>query len=358
MRGTDSGQGPACEMLTAYGEVQPPGPASTPYGPGAPVVELGPAPEYGRAVPAAATSNLGAAGIPTRGTVIPDVAEIPHKFADAPNPPSGTAGFANVNGVGLLKNGHLIVNQRLPMYELLEYDQNNRLVRNINPNMISRPHGMRIDKDDNIWLTDQQCNIVVKVTPTGEVLKVLGTRGKAGTWDEAKGDHLFDQPTDVAFAPNGDILVSTGHGGPDPRIVRFDKNGKFITTWSLKHPDGSSAVIHTLAVNAKNEVWVSDREVKIMRIFDLNGKPLREIPMKNLICGLYVDSKDQLWMTTGMDGMIFRLDWNGKILGYIGKAGFATNEFGEAHYMTMSPDGKTMFVGDTVNNDIKKILLN
>ena len=64
-----------------------------------------------------------------------------------------------------------------------------------------------------------------------------------------------------------------GHvGGPDPRIVRFDKNGKFITTWSLKHPDGSPALIHTLIVNSKGEVWAGDREVKIMRESDILAK--------------------------------------------------------------------------------------
>jgi hypothetical protein len=357
MAGTDSGNGPACDQLTTYGEVQPRGPAPGPYGPGA-TQTAPPAPVFASPMPAAANSNLGAAGTPTRGTVIPDVPQLPYKFVEAPNPPRGTAGFANVNGVGLLKNGHLIVNQRLPMYELLEYDQNSRLLRNIDPNLISRPHGMRIDRDDNIWLTDQQCNMVVKVNPMGEVLMVLGTRGKTGTWDEAKGDHLFNQPTDIAFAPNGDVLVSTGHGGPDPRIVRFDKNGKFITTWSLQHADGSPALIHTVAVNSKGEVWAGDRQINTIRVFDLNGKPLREIQMKNLICGFYIDAKDQLWMTTGMDGMVFRLDWSGKVLGYIGKSGFGQNEFGEAHYMTMSPDLKTMFVGDTVNNDIKKLQMN
>jgi len=357
MAGTDSGNGPACEDLTTYGEVQPPGPPSVLYGPGA-TQTAPPALMFASPVPAAANSILGFAGTPTRGTVIPDVPQLPYKFVEAPNPPRGTAGFANVNGVGLLKNGHLIVNQRLPMYELLEYDQSNRLLRNIDPNLISRPHGMRIDRDDNIWLTDQQCNMVVKVNPVGEVLMVLGTRGKAGTWDEARGDHLFNQPTDIAFAPNGDVLVSTGHGGPDPRIVRFDKNGKFITTWSLHHADGSPATIHTLTVNSKGEVWAGDREVSRIRVFDLNGKPVREIQMKNLICGLYVDSKDELWMTTGMDAMVLKLDWTGKVLGYIGKSGFGATDFGEAHYMTMSPDLKTMFVGDTVNNNIKKLQLN
>ena len=96
----------------------------------------------------------------------------------------------------------------------------------------------------------------------------------------------------------------------------------------------------------------------MLRVFDSNGRSLRDIPMKNLICGLYVDAKNQLWMATGMDGMNLKLDWDGKILGYVGKAGFGPYEFGEAHYMTMSADGRTMFVGDTVNNDIKKLVLN
>jgi sugar lactone lactonase YvrE len=118
--------------------------------------------------------------------------------------------------------------------------------------------------------------------------------------------------------------------------------------------EGAAPVIHTLVVH-KGLVYVSDREVKNLRIFDLNGKPVRDIQMKNLICGFYVDRKDQLWMTTGQDGQLMRLDWNGNILGVIGKEGFGANDFGEAHYMTMTPDGKTIYISDTVNNDVKRL---
>jgi len=159
------------------------------------------------------------------------------------------------------------------MFQLLEYDGDGRLTRSLDPNLVSRPHGMRVDPNDNIWVTDQQCNIVVKVAPSGEVLLTLGTRGKAGTWDEAKGEHLFNQPTDVAFGPRGDVFVATGHGGPDPRVLRFDKTGRYITSWSLKHEDGSSAVIHTLVVNSRGEVWAGDREVKKMRVSIQTGNP-------------------------------------------------------------------------------------
>ena len=328
-----------------------------PYGSGAPAPAPVTPPVFAAATPARVNSTLGASGTASRGIVIPDAPLLPYEFVEPPQPPSGSAGFANVNGVGLLKNGRLIVNQRMPMYQLMEYDSGGRLTRIIDPNLVARPHGMRIDSQDNIWITDQQCNIVVKLNPKGEVLLTLGTAGKAGTWDEAKGDHLFNQPTDIAFAPNGDVFVANGHGGPDPRVLRFDKHGKYITSWSMQRTDPSQAIIHTLIVSKKNEVYVGDRELKLIKVFDVNGKLLRQIQMQNLVCGLYVDARNQLWMTTGQDGMILRLDWNGKVLGRIGKEGFGANDFGEAHYMTITPDGGTMYVSDTVNNDIKKLRL-
>jgi DNA-binding beta-propeller fold protein YncE len=330
-RGTDSGAGPACDQLTAYGQVQPAGPAATGYGAASPTPGPGIAmPTYAAPVAPRPDSTLGAGGMATRGTVVPNVPVLPYRYVPAPQPPRGTPAFANVNSVGLLKNGRVIVNQRMPMYQVLEYTPDNRLMRNLNPNMVSRPHGMRIDAQDNIWLTDQQCHVVIKMNASGDVLQVLGTPGQAGAWDEAKGQHLFNQPTDLAFAPNGDVFVSVGHGAADPMVVRFDRNGRYVTSWSMKHASPTQVVIHTIAVNARtNEIYVGDREINTIRVFDANGKPLREIKMTNLICGLYVDAKNQLWMTTGMDGMVLKLDWNGKILGRIGQSGFGANDFGD-----------------------------
>jgi sugar lactone lactonase YvrE len=272
----------------------------------------------------------------------------------APNPPVGTV-WSNVAGVGLLSNGHLIVAERMPMYALLEYDRDNRLIRSFGANIVGRVHGMRIDGDDNIWLTDQTCGTVLKLNSRGEVLLTLGTKGKSGTWNEATGDHLFNQPTDIGFGRTGDIYVTTGHGGPDPRVVRFNKAGKFITTWSLAHPDGTPATIHTIVVDRDDTVYVGDREAKVIRVFDRTGRALRDITMPNLICGLFIDAKGGLWMTTGQDGMIMQIDRTGRILGWSGKEGFASEDYGEAHYLTVSPDLKTIYVGDTVNNDIKRL---
>ena len=349
-RGSDAGAGPVCDQLTNYGQLPPPGPAPVVYGPTAPVAA--PAPE-----PVAAAAGRGGRGAylgpGSRDVFVPDAPALPYRFVEAPRPPNGITGFSNVSGVVLLKNGHLMVLHRMPMFSILEYDAKGQLLRVINPNIMGRPHGMRIDAQDNIWMTDQSCHMVIKMNPRGDVLMTIGTAGKTGVWDEAKGDHLLNQPTDVSFGPNGDIFVSQSHGGTYPAVLRFDRNGKYKTSWSLAR-SGPSPVIHTLMVH-KGEVWVSDREVKVIRIFDLNGKPIRDIQMKNLICGFYIDTKDQLWMTSGRDGQLMRLDWNGNILGFIGKEGFGENDFGEAHYITMTPDGKTIYIADAVNNDIKKL---
>jgi hypothetical protein len=175
---------------------------------------------------------------------------------------------------------------------------------------------------------------------------------------EAAGKHLFNQPTDLGIGPNGEIFVSTGHGGDDPRIVRFDKNGKFITTWSLKEStDGPTTRhdIHTMVVDNKGIVYAADRELKKIRVYDSNGKHLRDIQLDYLVSGLYINKDGSLWMVSGQDGQVMKLDWNGKVLGATGKIGKGNNEYGEAHMMTMGLKNE-IYVADTVNNRVQKLV--
>ena len=285
---------------------------------------------------------------------IPMAPQLQYRTVDAPSAPSGSE-FGNVASVAALPNGNVLVYQRNLDNELLEYDSSNRLIRSINPRIASRPHGLRVDKTGNIWITDVACHTVMKLDPTGKVVMTLGTKGKAGTWDESSGQHVFNQPTDVGFGPNGDIFVSTGHGGPDPRIVRFDRNGKFIKTWSLKHPDGSVADIHTMVVDSKGNVYAGDREVMKIYVYDSQGNHLRDMQMSNYVCGLFVDAKGRLWMTAGQEGMLMRLDWSGKTLEWTGKIGKGPNEYGEAHYLSITPDMRTIYVADTVDNRVMRL---
>jgi hypothetical protein len=111
--------------------------------------------------------------------------------------------------------------------------------------MFTRSHGLRIDKDGNLWTTDVGAHTVMKLSPKGDVLLTLGTKGKAGVWDEAAGSRLFNEPNDIAIAANGDLFITQGHtpgaGKGDPRVLKFDKDGKFIKTWGGKEPSPASS---------------------------------------------------------------------------------------------------------------------
>lgn len=144
-------------------------------------------------------------------------------------------------------------------------------------------------------------------------------------------------------------------------MLKFDKNGNYINSYSLKHPDGSPAIIHSVVISPTNgDVWVTDRALKKIYVFDQNLKLKREIEENYLTCGLFVDAKGGLWMSIGGDGMVMKLDWNGKILDWIGKHGLNTdsNDIGEAHYMTVTPDLKTIYVADTISNHVLKLEAN
>jgi DNA-binding beta-propeller fold protein YncE len=265
--------------------------------------------------------------------------------------------YDSVPAVGVNSKGHIFVYDRGPAV-LFEFDQNEKFLRAFGEHYAARPHGLRIDAADNIWITDVSDNTVMKLNPAGQIVMILGTRCQSGTWDETAGKHVFNQPTDLGIAANGDIFVSTGHGGDDPRIVRFDKNGKFITTWSLKEATDTPTTrhdIHTMVVDSKGTVYAADREMKRIRIYDSNGKHLRDIEMDYLVSGLYISKDGSPWMVSGQDGQVMKLDWNGKVLGATGKIGKGNNEYGEAHMMTMSLKNE-IYVADTVNNRVQKLV--
>jgi hypothetical protein len=103
--------------------------------------------------------------------------------------------------------------------------------------MINYPHGLHVDKDNNIWVSDGRAmnngkgHTVMKFNQDGKLLMTLGKPGIAGS-----GPDTFSEPSDILVAPNGDIFVADGHGGPqgNNRIVKFDKDGKYIKEWGKK----------------------------------------------------------------------------------------------------------------------------
>jgi len=289
--------------------------------------------------------------------------------------PDGLAG--GVSAVALNSKEHLFAFQRNPAGkpQLFEFDQNHKLIRTIGADVIghqNKAHGMAIDAQDNIWICDENGDTVMKLSPEGKLLMTLGVRGQRGDWDEAKGQQLLWQPLHLAFAANGDIYIGMGHGNESPndtdkspsnssgaaRILHLDKDGKFIQQWFGNNAgQGHFSMVHGIAINPNNgNVYIGDREEYRIVVYTADGKFVKTIQMRNLVCALYVDPHNQLWMATGQDGQIFKLDWDGNVLGAIGNGpGRGKGQFIESSYMAMDSHGN-LFTGDTSVGRITEML--
>ncbi len=273
-----------------------------------------------------------------------------------------------VTAVAINSKQHLFAFQRNKpgQLQLFEFDQNRKLVRTIGEDVIGhqiKAHGLAIDPEDNIWIADETGATVMKLSPEGKLLIAIGVRGERGDWDEAKGQRLLWEPLTFAFGANGDVYIGMGHANESPndtdrsatnkigaaRILHLDKNGKFINQWFGNSPGpGHFSMVHGLAVNPDNgNIYIGDREEYRIVVYSANGKFIKTIQMRNLVCALYVDPHRQLWMATGQDGQIFKIDWDGNVLGAMGNGpGKGEGQFFESTYMAMDSHGN-LFVGDT-----------
>jgi sugar lactone lactonase YvrE len=183
---------------------------------------------------------------------------------------------------------------------ILHFDASGKLIKSFGSGMFLFPHGIAVDKDGNVWVTDGQAQggkgfQVVKFSPEG---KVLMTLGKAGGGTEAP--ESFNQPNDVAIAPNGDIFVAEGHTPMmgTAQILKFTKDGKFIKKWG-KHGSGPGEfeVPHALAFDSRGRLFVGDRANNRVQIFDQDGKFIAEWKQFSRPSGLYIDKNDILYVT-------------------------------------------------------------
>src|SRR6202023_1925020 len=116
-----------------------------------------------------------------------------------------------------------------------KFDASGNLVTSFGAGMFNYPHGIFVDRDDNVWVSDGRGkngkgHTVMKFSPQGKLLMTLGKPGVAGD-----GPDTFNAPSDILVAPNGDIFVADGHGGDtNARIVKLTKDGEFIKAGGKK----------------------------------------------------------------------------------------------------------------------------
>jgi len=209
---------------------------------------------------------------------------------------------------------------------ILKFDASGKLVRSFGSGLMIFPHGIHVDRDGNIWMTDGQDNKpraargaapdaplppapakvlghqVFKFSPDGTLLMTLGTAGGGRDAD------YFYQPNDVLVAPNGDIFVSEGHSSNETanaRVLKFDKRGKFLKSWGKfgKGP-GEFDQPHALAMDSKGRLFVGDRGNNRIQVFDQDGAYLLEWSQFSRPSGLAIDDKDNIYVADSESGSV------------------------------------------------------
>src|SRR3989441_5120642 len=222
--------------------------------------------------------------------------------------PPGGAPWAAVTAVEAAPDGSIYVIHRCAGNScdgrkeppILKFNKAGQLLKSWGEGMFVFPHGATVDAQGNLWVTDAQIKDgkgyqVFKFNPDG---KLLMTLGKAGVASPEPG--LFDEPTDVLVAPNGDIFVTEGHSGGtvgNDRVSKFSKDGKFIKSWG-KHGTGPGEFNspHTIAMDSRGRLFVGDRSNNRIQIFDQDGRYLDTWRQFGRPSGIFIAKDDTMYV--------------------------------------------------------------
>lgn len=309
--------------------------------------------------------------------------------------------LGEVCGVAVNSKGHVFVfsrgNTTGPAYgasaaQLLEFGPDGRFIREIGHNLYawSFAHTVKIDKEDNIWVTDKGSDMVIKFTPEGRVAMVFGRKQEAA--DEgtqplrhprpplAPIDGMFRQVTDVTWDLAGNTFISDGY--INSRVAKVDRDGNWLKSWGEPGDQpGQFNTPHSIAADARGNVYVADRGNRRIQVFDGEGKFLRQftidVPVDPnarpaignkppatvtgtmapgapwAIC-ITPGPNQVLYSSDAFPGRIYKLSLEGKLLGVLGQSGKQLKQFGWIHEIAC-PSEKELYVGELLNWQCAKI---
>jgi DNA-binding beta-propeller fold protein YncE len=336
-----------------------------------------------------------------------DVPVIPFEGSDPLQMPKDMY-LGEATGVAVNAKGHIFVlsrgNTTGPAYaaaaaQLLEFDATGKFVREIGKNLYawSFGHTVRVDHGQNIWVADKGSDMVIKFSPAGRVLMVFGRKQEASDEDTAPLKHpkpplpaedgRFRQVTDVAFDPAGNAFISDGY--INSRVAKVDKGGKWLKSWGDRGTKpGEFNTPHSIAADAKGNIYVADRGNRRIQVFDGEGTFLREftidVPydskarpaignlpdvakMETLtnkvmmpgapwaVC-ITPGPNQVLYTSDAFPGRVYKLSLDGKVLGVLGEAGKQLKQFGWIHEIAC-PSENLLYVAELLNWRVQKLVL-
>ena len=317
--------------------------------------------------------------------------------------------LGEATGVAVNSKGHVFVlsrgNTSGPAYgaaaaQLLEFGPSGKFVREIGKNLYawSFGHTVRVDKGDNIWITDKGSDMVIKFDPQGRVAMVFGRKQEASDEDTAPLKHpkpplpaedgRFRQVTDVTWDPAGNTYISDGY--INSRIAKVDKNGNWLKSWGDRgNKPGEFNTPHSIAADANGNIYVADRGNRRIQVFDGDGNFLREIridvsydPKARPAIGNVPDvakieasggpqtmapgspwalcitpgPHQVLYSSDAYPGRVYKLSLDGKVLGVLGESGKQLKQFGWVHEIAC-PSENVLYVAELLNWRVQKLIL-
>jgi hypothetical protein len=315
--------------------------------------------------------------------------------------------LGEVAGVAVNSKGHLLVfsrgNSSGPAYgaaaaQLLEFDGDGKFLREIGHNLYawSYAHTVRVDREDNIWVTDKGSDLVVKFDPSGRVAMVFGRKQEASDEETGPLEHVtpplppidgqFRQVTDIAWDSAGNGYISDGY--INSRIAKVSKDGEWLG--SFGEPGSAVGQLrqpHSIVTDAADNIYVADRGNRRIQVFDSQGKALRQftidapidadarpaigntpklpIPEANLqtmapgapwtLC-ITPPPHQVIYASDAFPGRIYKLSLDGQLLGMFGKAGKAPKQFGWIHEIAC-PSENLLYVAELLNWRVQKLIL-
>ena len=310
--------------------------------------------------------------------------------------------FGEVCGVAVNSKGHIFVfsrgNTSGPAYgasaaQLLEFGADGKFLREIGHNLYawSYAHTVKVDPQDNIWVTDKGSDMVIKFNPEGRVLMVFGRKQEASDEGTAPLKHvrpplppvdgMFRQVTDVTWDRAGNTYISDGY--INSRVAKVDKDGNSLLSWGEPGSGpGQFNTPHSIATDAKGDIYVADRGNRPIQVFDADGRFLRQITIDlqvdpnaraaignkpTAITGTMAPGApwaicitppphQVLFASDAFPGRIYKLSLEGKVLGVFGESGKQLKQFGWIHEIAC-PSENELYVAELLNWRVQKLIL-
>lgn len=307
--------------------------------------------------------------------------EIPYE--SVPNFLKMPTGVYMGEGIGVATNskGNVYVYHRSGPSKLYEFDRNGTFIREIGKGLygFAFAHAVRVDKEDNIWVVDEGTDMIIKFSPQGKVLLLMGRRPEShgliptvpvgvpamqGPYPQ----YRFGRPTDIGWDPQGNIFITDGY--THSRVAKFDKFGKFIKDIGTRgNQPNQFNTPHGMSMDNAGNVYVADRgnrriqvlsnDLTLRAIYDNVGAPWSLCITPGPHQYIYSSNSNpdnNNSRVAAVTGEVYKMELDGTVLGKFGKAGKRLGEFQTIHAIDCRTDNE-LLVAEITGWRVQKLLL-